>query len=158
MGDTSIKWLLESNNEFFFQGAFPLPRLQLARVHKKGGDDPALQVAQEARRVPPARLHALQPPGRLQRQVRQLHAQQEADALPLHQRGMRQGLHIHVGRADARELPQKGLRHHPGGFPEVQGDGGVRRKLLRLLRPEDDAFPLQEDRLQVHLQKQERYG
>lgn len=44
---------------FSDQGTLPLPGLQLTCVCQERGDDPALQVAQEARRVPTARLHAV---------------------------------------------------------------------------------------------------
>jgi len=73
------------------QGAFPLSGLQLEGVREKGGDDPALQVAQEARRVFAARLHALLDHGRLLGQIHQLSTQPQADPLPLHQETRRRG-------------------------------------------------------------------
>lgn len=51
------------------KGALPLPGLQLEGVCEEGGDDPALQVAQEEGRVVAARLHEVQPHGRLLGQV-----------------------------------------------------------------------------------------
>lgn len=59
--------------------------MQPPRVREEGGDDPALQVAQEARRVAAVRLHALLAERRLQRQVPRLPAQPQADALSLRQ-------------------------------------------------------------------------
>ena len=69
----------------FFQGALPLPGVQFACVREEGGDDPPLQVAQEAGRLAAARLHALLADGRLQRPLPGVQPQQEADPLPLPQ-------------------------------------------------------------------------
>ena len=55
----------------------------IAGVCEEGGDDPTLQVAQEAGRVAAARLHALQPHGRLRQEVWDVHPQRATDALPL---------------------------------------------------------------------------
>ena len=68
-----------------FQGAFPLSGVQLARVREERGDDPTLQVAQEAGRLSSARLHAVLAHRRLWRPLPRLQPQQEADPLPLPQ-------------------------------------------------------------------------
>jgi hypothetical protein len=66
-----------------YQGTLPLPGLPPAGVCQEGGDDPPLQVAQEARRVAPARIHALLARRRLQRPLPRMPPQPQADPLPL---------------------------------------------------------------------------
>lgn len=66
---------------------------------------------------------------------------------------MRQSVHQHIGRSDARELPPEGLGHHAGGLPEIPGFRGLQPARVFLQRPEDNTFPLHEDRMQLHVQE-----
>ena len=140
------------------QGTFPLFGLPSACVCEERGNDPSLQVAQEAGRVAAARIHEVLAGRRLQRPLPRLPAQPQADALPLRQRRVRQGVHQHVGRADARQLPPKRLGHHPGRIPAVPRHRGLSNCPLRLQRTAHHPLPLPAAALQLHFQEQGRYG
>lgn len=106
------------------QGALSLSGLQRPSIREEGGNDQALQVAQEEGRVPAARLHEILADRRLLGEASRpgLPAQQKANPLSLHPRELRQGIHIDVGRADARELSSQGLGHHTRGLPAISGN------------------------------------
>ena len=103
----------------------PLP----AAVHEQAGRDPALQHAQEAGQLAAARLHALQPAGRLQRLLPRLPPQREEHPLPLHAGA--------PPTRPARPSPAAGLPSRPrlgaslslgpgqGGPRHVQSPGGL---------------------------------
>lgn len=88
----------------------PPTRPSPAAVHEQAGRDPALQHAQEAGQLTAARLHALQPAGRLQRLLPRLPPQREEHPLPLH--------------AGARR-PCPGWWGGPSSQPRTGGGGGT---------------------------------
>ena len=141
--------------------ALPLrcAHVQGQRFCQEGRNDPTQQVAPEDGRGPQVRLPESDPDGWLQWPVHWLHPQQEADPLPLHPEWrLRQGLHQHLRRPDALQLPQEGQCHPEGGLPQVQRRGGLWKWWVHLQGPEDNSLPLQQIWLSIHIQEQGRYG
>lgn len=137
------------------QGALSLSGLQRQSVHEEGGDDQALQMAQEEGRVPAAWLHEILADRRLLGEAPWpgLSAQQKANPLSLHSRELRQGVHIDIGRANARELPSQGLGHHTGGLPTISGHRELRDRPLSVRRSAYHALSLSATGMSVHVQE-----
>lgn len=102
-----------------------------AEVHEQAGCDSALQHAQEAGQLLAARLHALQPTGRLQRLLPRLPPQREEHPLPLHAGASPAPRPApRRGRPRSRDPPDKGAPFLPPqdrGSRQVDspGDSGV---------------------------------
>ena len=89
-----LRMRLQRVQRYELSRALPLRRahVQGEGLREEGGDDPTQQVAPEDGRGAQVRLPQGHAHGRLQRPVRRLHTQQEADPLPLHpERRLRQG-------------------------------------------------------------------
>ena len=90
-----LRMRLQRVQRYELSRALPLRRahVQGEGLREEGGDDPTQQVAPEDGRGAQVRLPQGHTHGRLQRPVRRLHTQQEADPLPLHpERRLRQGI------------------------------------------------------------------